>query len=125
MTTYQLINPSDDYSFEAPDDNVADAVTTILGGEYGWNRDDVSGGLSMFLDDEGQDELGERVLVVIRTRAAELSAAFRSLEIDRPGRERTGSDPDAWHEQKRTSANDIRKQAQYYADKLDAGLVSV
>lgn len=126
MTTYELVNPHDDYTFEAPDDAIADTVTALLGGAYGWARparldpdgEPVTGGLADFLDDGARERAVETAKEVLSHRADELAAALDTVAIKEAQRARLGVDPDLWHDEMRSSMSDLRATAREYARAL-------
>jgi hypothetical protein len=123
VTVYELVNPHDPYHFDAPDDDIAEAVAALLGGMYGWQTVNVdperSGGFGDIIGAQAQDVLIEKVKAVLNDRPSELAAALRSLGIEREKRERLGVDPEAWHDEMRSSAADPRTVALHMAEKLD------
>lgn len=121
-TTYTFINPHDDYSFEAPDDDIATTAVVLLPGLYGWEKDGHSLIPNLHPADE---EIGAAIVElakkVISDRLPELVAALRSLEIMGTKRRALGVDPDAWHDQFRTSDSDPRHRARLIAARLEEG----
>lgn len=118
---YSLVNPHDDYCFEAPDDEVADAVCLLLGGGwYSWSKGDESGVLVGGLDEESRLAHVEGFEETIESRRSEVIACLRSFEIDPDGRLAAGADPDDWHELRRSSVADVRGSARETARALEA-----
>ncbi len=130
---YEIINPSDPYTFEAENDRDAIVVVAVLGGGmYGAARQDgekVNGGL-YFGHESGDAEaafvadIGKPLGEYLTERATALRAAFDSVLIG------SFADRDGWvdsvskmspedaakytierHDRKRSSMNDIGKAA--------------
>ncbi len=126
MTVYTFINPSDDYTFEAPDDAIADAMCAIISPMTGWNRADdtdveTRGGLIGFAPADDQERALAPIRITFTDRADEVAAALRTLEIKRAQRLALGvEDADAWHDMWRTSHYDYRAYALQLARGLDA-----
>lgn len=118
---YELINPHDNYGFEAPDDAVADAVVVLLGEMYGWRRDDKSSMPAFMISAEAGEELVTRLKALMDERTDELVAALRSVEIDGGKRKRLGVDPEKWHDENRSSISDLRSVANRMAANLETG----
>lgn len=114
LTRYTLVNPHDPYEFDAPDDEIADAVCLLLGGGwYSWTAGDRSGALVGAIGDEvAQQEIVDHLGGVIEGRRRELVAALRSVEIDPDGRVAAAqADPELWHQEHRSSFADPRENA--------------
>lgn len=137
---YDLINPSDPITFEAPDLKIAALVTIVLGGgQYAAEpEDDGTEGVPVMMFgggpewwsahfDEPLDGAGDR-------DGVRLAAALRSVccanRVDRrlyDSALRAITDPAAreafvaeWNDQKRSSMNDIMGRAHHVAAKLEA-----
>lgn len=128
MTAYKLIQPSDDYWFDAPDDAVATMVVLFLDEMVGWerpNRADADGRPVRFINagsaSNGEAEMivGEDPMGFIYSRGAEIAAALRTVEIDPVSRSFARVDADVWHDQHRTSTVDYRASAFQYAEQVD------
>lgn len=128
LNRYTLDNPSDDYEFQAPDDEVAEAVTALISGMCGWTAivdedgDDEprSGGFADLAHKDDADEFIAAVKATATLRRAEVVAALRSLEIKPEQRKRLGVDPEVWHDEMRTSMSDFRASALQWALRLEA-----
>lgn len=115
MSAYNLVNPSDDIQFEAPDDAVAEAVATYISPMCGWETIDVEpqrcgGFLGMQGMGKSEDEakaILAPVLAVLEGRPLEVATALESCEIQGAKRRRLGVDKDVWHDEHRTSVNDM------------------
>lgn len=115
---YELVNPHDDYTFEAADDDIADAVVGLLGDMYGWQVDGRSGGMLRFVSDP--EATVERIKAVLDQRAAEVANALVTVEIKADQRRRLGVDPEKWHDEMRSSTADLRASALRMATALEA-----
>ena len=115
MPTYTLINPHDPYTFDAPDDDIAETVAALLGGSYGWQLEDVdpprTGGMFNLLDPPAQ-ALATEAIHRAMTRKPELAAALRTVAILEADRAELDVDPDTWHRRHLTSTVDLREVAQ-------------
>ena len=123
MTEYKFVNPGDAYTFEAPDDAIADAVCALVSPMTGWSRDGAKGGM-IGLPGRPADAVeasAKAIGCTVRDRPADVCAALRTLEIDAARRKRLDVDPDKWHDEMRTSANDFRAAALSIADQIEAG----
>lgn len=118
---YELINPHDNYGFEAPDDAVADAVVVLLGEMYGWRREDESNMPAFMLSAEAGEAVVIRLKSLMSERTEELIASLRSVEIDGGKRKRLGVDPEKWHDEQRSSIADLRAIAIRMATNLESG----
>lgn len=121
MAEYELINPHDNYSFEAPDDEVADAVVVLLGEMYGWRRDEESSMPAFLISAEAGEMLVTRLKSLMAERTEELIAALQSVEIEGAKRKRLGVDPEKWHDEQRSSLADLRREATRIAVNLKSG----
>lgn len=124
MKLFELINPSDPYTFEAPDLAVAGALVCILGeGMYGAEPlHEADGSVPMFPIDgheEWFEALGASFEDTIRGRKAEIAEAMDSLLIgtfsDRAEFAVSGMSWHEWHDSRRSSINDIGKRAKHFA----------
>lgn len=122
MPTYTLINPHDPYTFDAPDDDVAETVVALLGGSYGWQLDEGdqgrSGGMFNLAGPEGQQAATDAINRAM-TRKPELAAALRTVAILEKDRAELDVDPDTWHAQRITSTVDLREIARARADSVE------
>lgn len=121
MGEYELINPHDNYSFEASDDAIADAVVVLLGSMYGWSRDGKSSMPAFMLSEQASEMLVTRLKSLMGERTEELIAALRSVEIEGAKRKRLEVDPEKWHDEQRSSLADLRKEAIRLATNLKSG----
>jgi len=138
---YEIINPSDEYHFEAPDLEIAAVCLAVLGeGKYG-GRPDEEGGTSIPIFMFGNDPdvwfkkqfnktFEETLHDVLNTRKNELADAFESVTIGTLADQKMLADamkeiPDQkgrnaykkkWINKRRTSMNDIGKRAKSLAD---------
>jgi hypothetical protein len=133
METYWLTNPSDPYTFKASDLAIAGVVVLLLGhGAYAARTRDARPSpeeLSVpFFFGDGSwrpwfAELGTTLEDVLEDRKPELIESLRSVLIgsfsDRKIFEASDIDPELWHDEKRTSMNDIGCHAKAWADKLE------
>lgn len=85
MTTYELVNPHDPYVFDAPDNDIATAVVTVLGQFYGWQilGTNQTGGMLGF---GGRDAEVEQLNVTLTERMGEVARALRTLVRTNPER---------------------------------------
>lgn len=123
MNRYALINPSDDYEFEAPDDEIAEAMVVLLSGMAGWRSlddEERQGGFADLAHRDDGEQYADRIKTLLADRAAEVAAALRSLEIQPERRKRMGVDPAVWHDEMRTSLSDYRAEALRLADAIEA-----
>ncbi len=135
MFEYELINPSDAYTFYAPSLLIAACAVFIVGeGKYGAHRVDdeedhvplfLFGGHETWLKDHGVEDLG----AYIEAHRPEIAACLESFLIgdhaDRVRMERVLDairDPadreaarEAWHDERRSSMNNIGLVAKRYA----------
>lgn len=125
MNVYKLINPSDDWSFEAPSHMIAWLVATFLGN--GKTPASCGAWQSPFYLMGGdpaadfQKEFGEPFDGAIGRHKAELIPSFRSFIIKRE-QAPAGMDRVAlakWNDEKRSSLNDFGGYANEIADKLE------
>lgn len=121
---YELINPHDNYGFEAPDDAIADAVVVLLGEMYGWRRENESSMPAFMISAEAGEALVTRLKSLMSERTNELIAALRSVEIDGGRRKRLGVDPEKWHDEHRSSLADLRTVAIRMAVSLESGALT-
>lgn len=122
LTRYTLTNPHDAYEFDAADDSVADAVCLLLGGGwYSWSTADGTGALVALLDENDQTAAALAVKDTCHEHRREVVEALRSVEIDPDGRREAGADPDAWHEEHRSSFTDPRENAIATAAAMEQG----
>ncbi len=114
MARYTLVQPSDDYSFDAPDDTVATLVAVMLGDGVGWESTDGEerSFINLFItEDQIAERLGSPLFDVLTARMADLADALDTVEIQPDKRAAAGADPDEWHEKKRGSISDFRRDA--------------
>jgi hypothetical protein len=115
MMQFEIINPSDPYTMQAPDLKIAAVVVVLLGqGKYALKcTDGRSEGVPLFLFG-GHDKwfinqfgtnLSDTIDKVIEERAEELALAFDSVTLGRD---------------ERSSMNDIGGRAQQYAKNVRA-----
>ena len=122
MNLYEFVQPSDDITFYAPDDDVAFAATMIVGNAHcfanrvGWKGDKIPvEGTSLYLG-KVPDGIIERLKRILDTRKPEVFAAFKTFAVCSPGcrkefdvftenstNEERWKD---WDERKRTSMTD-------------------
>ncbi len=144
MIIYELINPHDPYTFEAPDAQVAALLCLLLGGgAYGadpdTDKEEDRWGLHIFSKgDDVEAEFQERWKMSIdtsmRTRKVELAAALRSFMIagraERAGikaameacptQEARDAFVATYEDKKRSSLTELAGRARDLADKVDA-----
>ena len=139
MILYELVNPSDAYTFLAPSVLIAAAAVTVVGeGSYGAKpvEDDGSesvpvfllGGLEEWFKEHGIEDVGDYINAHRPAVAACLDSFLIGSYEDRKRMERVVSvisDPaekakahDAWHDERRTSMNDIGARAKHFAEVL-------
>ena len=146
LDLYKIINPSDDYTFRAPDDRVACAVGILLGnGQYPVERCDNQNdvGSLLLFQSEGQIAVelerifGQPLSEYMETHAAEVSEALGSVLIgsqaDRalfeaaidmiPETDAKAKYAELWHDSKRSSMNDIGKRAAALAKECGGRLI--
>lgn len=142
MKIYEIINPSDKATFEAPDDNIAAAAALLLGdGFYGCEREDgqslhtlvafggkpavehclglyfPNGDLGAFLDERGADVAAalDTLMYCGASERKALNVALDGLgEAERLERLRK------YNDERRTSLNDINAAAARLAANLRA-----
>lgn len=123
LVEYRIVNPHDDYSMLAPDDDVATTAVLLLGHMYGWAREDGTSALPGLAPADSPE--GAKVLAlakaVVEMRGPEVADALRTVEIQRRRRLRLGVGAGAWHDEMRTSAADLRRSALHMATQLDRG----
>lgn len=141
MSIYEIINPSDHYTFEAPDDTLARLVGLVLGeGRYGIEGPDGETVLAIYIfgvDESTLDHLFQpehkSLAAALEARRAELPAALRSVMIaSRAERADILAALDAmesdaardafrehYHDTKRSSLNDIGAYAWALADHME------
>lgn len=133
---FEITNPSDPYTMEAPDLEIAACAVCLLGsGQYGLNElgGDKTGNMPVFLLNDhdawftkqfGKD-FGATLNAVLMTRRHALAAALASIRIGSAAMRRKfdadlaklGSDDEAamfltaFHDKHRTSLNDIGRHA--------------
>ena len=126
LATYALVQPSDDYSFKAPNDQVATLLACFLGEGVGWNRtdpetDETATFMNLFLNEEAfAKKMGRTMPEVLDDTdfLAQVADAMLTVEIQPDKRERLGVDPELWHNEQRTSMNDFRAAAQDWNKRL-------
>ena len=91
MSLYRFIQPSDDITFYAEDDDIAFAATMIVGNAHCFaNRVGEDGketaveGTALYLG-KVPDEIIERLERLLDTRKAEIFAAFKTFAVCSPG----------------------------------------
>lgn len=130
---YEVINPSDAVTFEAPSDRIAQLATLLLGeGAYGLEREDgardvlpifLFGGADQWLSEHFPEGYGEAV----DADGLEIAKALRSLGYCKVRDRKAmiaaiGTDAAAlarWNDVKRSSLNNIGKRAQQIAEALE------
>lgn len=133
---YELINPSDNYQFEATDDRVATIAVAFISDKFMARRDGFEMPPLFVLSDEQLNgwvkdtfdtDLESLVKEVRFDRKDELIAALQSMTIDLPTyqyivNENLPSDVEAfaakWHDEHRSSMNDIRARALELAEAM-------
>jgi hypothetical protein len=125
---FEIINPSDEATFEAPDERIAVLATVLLGeGRYGvrgadgdvvmppilfgWPDGAKFGGVGL---GDVNDAVDSNLIAI--AEALE-SIALVSLR-DRRALLASGADLSRWNEEKRTSLNDFAKYARNLASRL-------
>lgn len=132
---YTIINPSDPYTFRAPDHELAAIVGLILGqGAYGIecvDDDTTACGIYLFggADEGFQERFGRTIETAIEARKGEIPKAMRSVWIG-PASDRLGIEAavkacdsektrrallDTRHDAARSSLNDIGTRAARFA----------
>lgn len=92
MNLYKFIQPSDDITFYAEDDDVAFAATMIIGNGHcfakriGKNGEETDVEGTSFYIGKVPDEIIERLKNLLDTRKAEIFAAFKTFAVCSPGR---------------------------------------
>lgn len=136
---FKIVNPSDPYTIECPDLELAFGVAAIFDGQYllepigGGPGVPVLffGGADAFCQSHFGRTLDDTLAHVMRERQAELAACFASVLIgtaeDRAHFEATVAHCSAadraavrlrWHDAKRSSLNDIGRRAWQFAARL-------
>jgi hypothetical protein len=127
MPVYELINPSDCCTFEAPDDRVATMVTLLLGrGMYGAVRVDGSTVCHMYPfglpDDLGHGLTPTNLGGALEESAGQVADALDSLLYagftKRSGVEASGVSYASYNESRRTSLTDIAGAAKHLSEAL-------
>jgi len=140
---YEIINPSDPYTFRAVTDHVAVYVILVLGGgKYGGCKVDDDAWqcpMLLFCSDAAaaklvEEALGEPLDGFKAAHRADIVAALRSVRIGDPGDREALDDvvadlPEAAretflakrHDKRRSSLNDIGARALAYAKALEEG----
>lgn len=113
LTRYTLVNAPDPLEFDAPDNEIADAVCLLLGGGwYSWSTADALGEtVGTIGDEEMQSERVAYLDTIIAGRRHELIVALRSVEIDPDGRKAAQADPEQWNTEHLSSFADVRENA--------------
>ena len=141
MRVYEIINPSDPYTFLAPDDELAKLLCLLVGrGQYGIEGPNGENTMCLYIlgiDDTGLLDLfnGRTFQEVADARRPELPAALRSVLIcsraERAGIQATlEAIPEEgrtaflakYHDTKRSSLNDIGGRCGKLADVIKAEL---
>lgn len=122
MNVYELVNPSDPYTFDAPDDDLATAVVLFISDMCGWKCGDRQGGPYVLVtpDSSAGRQLLEKVKRIAAERRPELIAALRSVELRKEERLAAGvDDVERWHNDRRSSLTDHRARARQLADSFE------
>lgn len=132
MAIYEFTNPSDPYTFEAPDLAIAAVVTFLMGGGQAGatpvgGGDDVPiflfGGSEAWVQSKFGRDLKPWFDITMATRKSEIIAALESF-LHGEDRDRSfwgvasREDRAAYNEKRRTSTNAIGKRAFALADQL-------
>lgn len=132
---YEIINPSDKYTLASDDPAVAAVCCMMLGGgKYALEDEKGKNACPMFIFGGDphkwlNDTHGTTIDKVMEERKDAVIVCFRSVMIgDAANRilwEKSDAETKAkYHDQKRTSMNDIGKRANQYADHLAESLKS-
>lgn len=145
MKTYEIINPSDPYSFLAPDQQVATLVIVLLSPKFSGKCQETPDGsedVPFFMFGGFEDWWARTfdcdVKETLEGRSGEVVEALRSTLYGRPDArqefERLVADipPGAardtvrrnWNDERRTSLNDISAAAFQLADRIEASSAS-
>jgi hypothetical protein len=129
MNIYELVNPSDAWTFLAPSDKVAFLVALAVGrGQTSAKRDGWEGGMYVFgLGDPDKDfkkEFGEELEGAVGRHKADLIKSLRTFMIHREKAKKvpTGKALAKWNDKHRSSLNDFSGEALKLADHLKKNL---
>jgi hypothetical protein len=127
MNVYELINPSDKCTYEAPDDEVA-ALTAIILGEGHYAAEECETGRSacgIAFNGLPSNTAGltiENLKERLEARKADIATALESLiyasASDRKAVKAAGGDIAKFNDSKRSSMNNIGRRAQIMAETL-------
>ncbi len=136
LLVYDFFNPSDPYTFEAPDREVAALVVGVMGTAYGAETKDAEGqGVPVFImggyKEWYEETFGRAAEDGLEARRTELAAALKSFLYGRPGDRKlyklamtSISDPEKrrqyaeeWHN-RRSSMTDFGKKAWTIGEKM-------
>lgn len=125
---YKIINPSDDYTIACPDLEIAFVASVLLGGgNYSFSPQDggedvpifMFGGADKWCEAKLDGTVEQVIETVARERRAELADALDSVLIGSfDTRSREIADRARDHDDRRSSTNDIGRQAWAIAAKL-------
>lgn len=123
---YELVNPSDAWTFIAPSDKIAFLVAIAVGrGQTSAKREGWEGGMYVFgLGDPDKDfkkEFGEELEGAISRHKAELIESLRTFMIHREQAKKapTGKALVKWNNERRSSLNDFGGYALKLAKHLE------
>jgi hypothetical protein len=125
MNVYELVNPSDEWTFLAPNDKIAWLVSFIVGeGKTPAKRDGWSSGLYIFGGDPEKDfekEFGEPLKGFLDRYRDDIIKSLRTFMIHRERSEKPleGKELREWNENLRSSINDFGGYAFEFADRLE------
>lgn len=121
---YELVNPSDAWTFAAPSDKIAFLVSLLVGrGQTPAKRDEWMTGFYIIGGDPEADfekQFGEPMKGALDRHREELITSLRTFMIhrDRAKEPLQGDALLAWNEEHRTSVNDFGGYALQLADRL-------
>jgi len=122
---YELINPSDDWSFEAPSDKIAFLVSLIVGeGQTPASRDGWQGGMYILgLGDPNKDfqeQFNEQLEGAFTRHKTEIVESLKSFVIKRKEAPTgmTLNELRTWNDKHRSSLNDWGGYAHELADRI-------
>lgn len=126
MNTYELVNPSDNWSFQAKSDKIAFLVALFVGrGATPAERDGWKGKMYILnIGDPSADyesEFKEKFEGALGRHKAEIVESLRTFMIDRRKAPDglTGKKLKAWNDKRRSSTNDFGRAANSMADALE------
>lgn len=115
LSRYRLVQRSDDYEFDAADDETATLLVCLLGEAVGWRCED-RWFLNLLCDpEELEGILGLKMADALGVYGHRLVDALLTVEIAPELRRRSGMDPDAWHERHVGGSFDYRSVARRLA----------